>query len=105
VVVPLKRFLSCLKQKVWGNDIPSPFDVAMKRNGEEWKRVVASDIRHPIIVAPNGDIADGYHRAAKALAFGKKTIRARIFESWGEMESAVVKSDWYGRARTIKNSR
>jgi hypothetical protein len=39
-------------------------------------RINNADLSYPIIFAPNGDIADGVHRIAKAIREGKKYIKA-----------------------------
>ena len=40
------------------------------------KKVMKADLTVPIILDWNGDIADGRHRVIKALAQGKRTIKA-----------------------------
>lgn len=40
------------------------------------KKVNASDLKKPIIIAWDGNIADGRHRIIKSLMLGKRTIKA-----------------------------
>lgn len=40
------------------------------------KRVKNTDLKYPIVLDSLGTIADGYHRLAKALLAGDKTIKA-----------------------------
>lgn len=40
------------------------------------KRVAVADLKHPIILDWNGSIADGRHRIMKAIADGRRTIKA-----------------------------
>lgn len=41
------------------------------------KKCMDADLNYPIILAWDGAIADGRHRVLKALALGKRTIKAR----------------------------
>ena len=41
------------------------------------KRVKDADLDNPILLSWDGAIADGRHRVIKALALGKRTIKAR----------------------------
>lgn len=45
------------------------------------KHVRDADLKYPIILDENGSIFDGFHRVAKALLLGEKTIKAVRFES------------------------
>lgn len=40
------------------------------------KKVNAADLSKPIILAWNGEVADGRHRIIKAVMLGKRTIKA-----------------------------
>lgn len=68
---PFDAPLACidLSTRPWSNcDI---FDLAF-----HCKKVMDADLSKPIIIAWDGSIADGRHRLIKALALGKKTIKA-----------------------------
>jgi hypothetical protein len=41
------------------------------------KRCMDADLDHPILLDWSGSIADGRHRVLKAIALGKRTIKAR----------------------------
>lgn len=43
------------------------------------KRVNDTDLKHPILLDPDGFIMDGWHRVVKALVLGKETIKAKRF--------------------------
>ncbi|MEQ8211632.1 MAG: hypothetical protein RH917_17530 [Lacipirellulaceae bacterium] len=43
---------------------------------EHFARIERADLAHPIILDPNGQIFDGAHRVAKAMAKGQSTIKA-----------------------------
>jgi len=48
---------------------------------DHMRDVMAADLRYPIILDPWGNIMDGYHRVAKAVITGKKSILAVRFET------------------------
>ncbi|SDQ42577.1 hypothetical protein [Pseudoxanthomonas sp. CF125] len=41
------------------------------------KKCMEADLSFPVLLDWNGDIADGRHRILKAIALGKRTIKAR----------------------------
>lgn len=41
------------------------------------RKCMDADLSHPILLDWNGDIADGRHRVLRAIADGKRTIKAR----------------------------
>jgi len=43
---------------------------------EHCQRILAADMSYPVILAPNGDVLDGVHRIAKAMAHGQTTVKA-----------------------------
>lgn len=47
---------------------------------EHVKRVNETDLKHPILLDPDGFIMDGWHRVIKALVEGRETIKAVRFE-------------------------
>lgn len=54
------------------------------------KRVNNTDLNYPIIIDNYGYVADGWHRIAKAILLGKRTIKAIRME---EMPSPSGKND------------
>lgn len=59
----------CIEDVPW--DLTSFKDFVHHAN-----RTIDADLNHPIILDDNGYIADGWHRVAKAIINGKKTIKA-----------------------------
>ena len=53
-------------------------------------RIRKANLRHPVILAPNGGVVDGMHRLAKAKVTGRDTVPVRRFESWGDMKPALL---------------
>lgn len=45
------------------------------------KRCMETDLKYPIIFDKWGTVADGWHRIAKAILLGKKTVKAIRLES------------------------
>lgn len=43
---------------------------------QDAKRINNTDLKYPIIIDTDGDIADGYHRCMKAILLGKTEIDA-----------------------------
>lgn len=54
-------------------------------------RINKSNLRYPVLLAPNQGAIDGMHRMAKATKMGKDTIPVRRFTSWEQMAPALVK--------------
>ena len=44
---------------------------------QDLARVNKANLKYPIILHPDGHLADGYHRCTKALIKGKKYIQAK----------------------------
>ena len=44
-----------------------------------FNRIMESDLSKPIILSPECDVMDGYHRLMKARLFGRKTIKSVQF--------------------------
>lgn len=63
----------------WGDESLTPKELA-----RHVKRVNRADILFPIIISPDGDLMDGYHRVTKAHLMGHKTIDGVRFEEWPE---------------------
>ena len=53
-------------------------------------RIRASDLKYPILLAPDKGVADGMHRLAKAVSEKRKSIKARKL-TWKAMEPALVR--------------
>jgi hypothetical protein len=47
---------------------------------DDKRRIETADLSYPIILTPDYDMADGYHRVAAALLAGKTHIRAKILD-------------------------
>jgi ParB-like chromosome segregation protein Spo0J len=43
------------------------------------ERVIDADLSYPILIHPTGWLMDGYHRVARALMEGRKTLPAVQF--------------------------
>lgn len=44
-------------------------------------RVVKTSLKHPVILTPEGFIADGWHRVVQAILKGRRTIKAVRLEA------------------------
>lgn len=86
--VSLSELVGYLGNHIWGKNVKTPLEHVRDESGSEWERILSSDLSSPILIAPNGVIVDGAHRAAKALFLGRETIQARRFSSWEDMEPA-----------------
>jgi len=53
------------------------------------KRVEEADLKYPIIVDPYGYICDGWHRVAKAMLAGKRTIKAQRLHRMPEADRST----------------
>jgi len=67
-----------LGEDTWGKNI-SPEDVLEnpKKYKDDAKRIEEAELKYPILIY-KGEVIDGYHRLAKAVKQGKKTIKVRI---------------------------
>lgn len=59
-----------LSPVIWAG--ASTFDLA-----GHCRRVMDADLKHPILLAWDGSVADGRHRIIKAIAEGRTTIKAK----------------------------
>lgn len=77
-------FANQLEDEVWseGDKKIRPIDITPK--SKHWKRTVDADLRYPIIIGPDNEIMDGYHRLLKAELLGKKFILIQQFKDWPE---------------------
>lgn len=57
------------------------------------KRCMDTDLNKPIIFDKWGTVADGWHRIAKAILLGKKTIKAIRLESMPEHDAIVEEKE------------
>lgn len=82
--VELDEYRDQLEDRVWreGSEKVSPLDIDEK--SKHWKRMKEADLSFPILVAPDGEIMDGYHRLLKAHVEGNKKIKIKQFEKWPE---------------------
>lgn len=81
VNIPVDLFLEQLNQNVWGDWSPMTVihKISMKKYKANADRIHKADLSYPIIITDENKIVDGYHRVAKAVLDGKKTIKAYIF--------------------------
>lgn len=54
------------------------------------KLVHKADLKYPILLDPDGNLADGRHRLAKAIMLGKRTIKIRRFISMPDPSKVYV---------------
>lgn len=57
------------------------------------KRVMNTDLKHPILLDDYGRICDGFHRVSKAILLGKTHIKAIRLESMPEPDSFEPKTN------------
>lgn len=72
-LVPFKFPLACIDltdEQSWMKDAD------LSEICFQFKRVMKTDLKYPIILDNTGQIADGYHRIIKALCQGKKYVMA-----------------------------
>ena len=51
------------------------------------RRIENADLRYPILLDPDGSVADGWHRIAKAILNGDLTIKAKRFSVMPEADT------------------
>ena len=84
IKVNIKDYLSTLELNCWGNPktkkLFSPKNVIdnSKKYKENYKRIMNSNLKYPIIIA-NNNIVDGVHRLTKAYLENRKYINSYIF--------------------------
>jgi len=83
-----------MQAKCWSGD-KSPAEILETSDDTRghMERIRQADLNYPIIIAPNWGIADGMHRIAKALYEGQESIQFKKFESWEQMEPALIKQE------------
>ena len=94
VDIPTERFLPQLTEKVWGNWSPADVLAAPrdKRYAENAARIKNADLSYPVLVTTKGQIIDGYHRVAKTVAAGDKSVNAVVFNA-ALMRKFILNSD------------
>lgn len=65
--------LSHLDGECWFDDV---WNATLRNVVEHFVRMENVDSNYPIILDPNGQLFDGAHRVAKAMASGQTTIKA-----------------------------
>jgi hypothetical protein len=60
------------------------------QEGKHWDRIQNADMQHPILLTPEGSLADGYHRLAKAILNKDKFIEVKQFKSIEDMSPAKI---------------
>ena len=92
--VDIENYIEELQYDSWGepenNNFFSPMDVINNPNKykEEYKRIMDSDLKYPIMIY-NNNVLDGYHRIAKCKILKKNKIKAYDFTS-EEMKKFIV---------------
>lgn len=74
--VNIEDFLS---HTPWGDEPITPYELAA-----HIKRVKEADISFPIIISPDGDVMDGYHRIVRCHMMEYDTIPAVRLTEWPE---------------------
>ena len=52
--------------------------------GDHARRIMAADLKYPVIINAEGDVMDGMHRILKCYTFGLPTVKAVIFDKTPE---------------------
>jgi len=80
------------KTKSWNNG-KSIDDVLKSKDDSDghMDRINSAELKYPILGTPDGKIADGKHRIAKAVHRGIGQIGIKRFKSWKDMDPALVK--------------
>ena len=66
----------------------TPELVSVERCGPHWQP--QADLTDPLLICPEGWVMDGNHRLALHAAKGTLLIPVKRFESFAEMESAIL---------------
>lgn len=74
--VPLSAIRELDEPYWFGGDAPP----TCRAVAEHALLILATDLRHPIILSADGRVMDGMHRVAKAYLEGRKTVDAVQFE-------------------------
>ncbi|MBA3710668.1 MAG: hypothetical protein H0W83_17825 [Planctomycetes bacterium] len=76
VEISLFEYLNYLDNNFWfiGDEKPTTRNVAT-----HCRKIVAADLRYPILLSAEGDLMDGMHRLAKAWMNNDKTVRTVRF--------------------------
>ena len=61
---------------VWSGSLKCMYDFM-----DHYQRIEDCDINHPVIMDNEGGVINGWHRIVKAWSLGKKTIKAKRFET------------------------
>ena len=85
-----------LYEKIWTDDNKKeirPIDVIDDINKELYnnhrKRIEKADLSYPIILNPDGNIADGMHRLCYVVLNNIETVNCCQFKKWSDMKSAL----------------
>ena len=70
----------------WTNDnfsVPVPKDrpFLWRDVGDHTRRILNTDLKHPIIISGEGHVMDGMHRILKCYAFGVPSVKAVRFKT------------------------
>ena len=64
-----------------------------KKYSYHYNRMLNADYTYPIIIMPNGDIADGNHRVGHAMIDKKSTIPTKKIHNWIEIKLALYEEN------------
>jgi hypothetical protein len=79
--IPLQEFAAHLDGDAWFNAEAKP---TTRNVLAHCRKIIAADLRFPIILDHEGRLMDGMHRIAKAWILGKKTINTVQFTTTPE---------------------
>lgn len=83
--------LADLDEPVWGPSL-TPLDIV-----GHIRRIEAADETYPIILTPDGHIADGVHRTLKAILAGRSTVMAVTLPAMPDKKRPVRKRTRHGK--------
>lgn len=82
--VDLADYVDQLKDYVWteGDSEKKIRPIDIDESSEHWQRMLDADLDYPILIGPNNEIMDGYHRLARAFFLRKPKIKIQKFDHW-----------------------
>lgn len=72
--VPVEAVIDLDRDGWFGGRAPSAREVL-----DHVRRILDADLAHPVLLAPDGSLLDGAHRACKAILEGRATLAAVRF--------------------------
>ncbi len=61
--------------------------------GEHAKKILAADLKYPIVISAEGNVMDGMHRILKCYSFGLESVKAVRFTENPEPDIVKQKDD------------